>query len=75
VIILSITLATLLVLSIIATSLAIKLLKKAQSIADTAQLTADNVEEFTEQLKSAGKITAIGSALGQLFEIIKKGRK
>lgn len=75
VIILSITLAVFLVLAIIATSLFIKLLKQAQSITDTAQQTIDNVEEFTSQLKSAGKVTAVGSAVAQVVDIFKKGRK
>jgi K+-sensing histidine kinase KdpD len=75
VIILSITLAVFLVLAIIATTLIIKLLKQAQSITDTAQQTLDNVEEFTSQLKSAGKVTAVGSAIAQVVDIFKKGRK
>jgi hypothetical protein len=75
VIILSITLAVLLVLSIIAMSLIIKLLKKAQVISEVAQQTVDNVEEFTSQLKSAGKVTAVGSVVAQVLDIFKKGRK
>jgi K+-sensing histidine kinase KdpD len=75
VIILSITLAVFLTLAIIATSLIIKLLKQAQEITATAQQTVDNVEEFTSQLKSAGKVTAVGSAVAQVIDIFKKGRK
>ncbi len=75
VIILSITLAIFLILAIIATSLIIKILKQAQEISETAKLTVENVEEFTAQLKSAGKVTAIGSAIAQVVDIFKKGRK
>jgi hypothetical protein len=75
VIILSITLAVLLVLSIVAMSLIIKLLKKAEAISEVAHQTVDNVEEFTSQLRSAGKVTAVGSAIAQVLDIFKKGRK
>lgn len=75
VIVLSITLAIFLVVAIIATSLFIKVLKQAQVITDTAQQTVENVEEFTSQLKSAGKVTAVGSAVAQVVDIFKKGRK
>lgn len=75
VIILSITLIVFLVLSIIAVSLCIKLLKKAQIISEAAHKTVDNVEEFTAQLKSAGKVTAVGSVVAQVLDIFKKGRK
>lgn len=79
VIILSVTLAIFLILSIIAASLLIKLLKQARTISETAQQTADNIHEFTVQLKSAGKnaskFTAVGSAIAQVIDIIKKGRK
>jgi hypothetical protein len=75
VIILSITLAVFLILGIIAITIIIKILKKADIMADTAQQTINNVEEFTEQLRSAGKVTAVGSVIGQLVEIFKKGRK
>lgn len=75
VIILSITLAIFLTLSIIATSILIKILKKANMMADIAQETMHNFEEFTVQLKSAGKITAVGSVINQVFDLFKKGRK
>jgi ABC-type Na+ efflux pump permease subunit len=75
VIILSITLAVLLILSIIAMSMIIKLLKKAEAISEVAHQTVDNVEEFTAQLKSAGKVSAVGSVVAQVIEIFKKGRK
>lgn len=75
VIILSITLAIFLILAIIATSLFIQILKKAKNVADTAQNAADNVQEFTSQLKNAGKMTAAGSAISQVVNIFKKGRK
>lgn len=53
VIILSITLAIFLILAIIASTLAIKLLKKANRIADSAEVVAGNVESFSTSLKNA----------------------
>jgi K+-sensing histidine kinase KdpD len=75
VIILSIALAIFLIVSIIAISLFIQILKKIRSISDTAQQTADNVVQFSENLKNAGKVTAVGSAVSQVLDIFKKGRK
>jgi len=75
VIILSITLAVFLILAIIATSIIIKLLKKVDAITDVAHQTVQNVEQFTEQLKSAGKVTAVGSVIAQFVDVFKKGRK
>jgi predicted PurR-regulated permease PerM len=75
VIILSIALAIFLIVAIIATTLFIQILKRIRSISDTTQLTVNNLEEFTSQLRSAGKVTAIGSAMAQVFDIFKKGRK
>ena len=75
IIILSITLAIFLFLAIIAASLFIKLLKQAQVISKTAQQTMENVEEFTNQLKNAGKISTIGTAFSQVVDLFKKGRK
>lgn len=75
VIILSIALTIFLIVAIIATSLFIQILKRIRSISDTAQQTADNVEEFSAQLKSAGKVTAVGSVIAQVFDVFKKGRK
>jgi len=75
VIILSIALATFLIVAIIAISLIIQILKKIRSISDTAQQTVENVEEFSAKLKSAGKVTAVGSAVAQVLDIFKKGRK
>ena len=75
VIILSVALVIFLIVSIIAVSLFIQILKKIRSISDTAQQTADNVVQFSENLKSAGKVTAVGSAVAQVLDIFKKGRK
>lgn len=75
VIILSIALATFLIVAIVATSLFIQILKKIRSISDTAQQTADNVEEFSAKLRSAGKVTAVGSVIAQVLDVFKKGRK
>ncbi len=75
VIILSVTLVVFLIVAIVATSLFIQILKKIRSITDSAQLTVNNIEEFTDQLRQAGKVTAVGSVIGQVFELFKKGRK
>ena len=53
VIILSVTLAIFLVLAIIATSLTIRLLRKANRVADSAESVANDIEEFSTQLKQA----------------------
>jgi hypothetical protein len=68
-------LAIFLILAIIATSLIIKLLKQAQILSETAQQTANNIQEFTLKLKSAGKFAAVGSVITQVFNIFNKGRK
>lgn len=65
VIILSITLAIFLILAIVATSLIIHFLKKANAIADKAELVANDVEAFSSSLKSAaGPAAAIRVLMG-----------
>jgi K+-sensing histidine kinase KdpD len=75
VIILSVTLAVFLTLAIIATVMIIQILKKVKIVSESAQHTAENVEEFTSNLKNAGKVTAVGSAVNQVINIFKKGSK
>ena len=53
VIILSVTLAIFLVLAIIATSLMIRLLRKANNVADSAESVVNNIESFSSSLKDA----------------------
>lgn len=75
VIILSVTLAIFLVVNIIALVLFIQILKRVRAISDTAQETAENFQQFSAQLSNAGKLTAVGSAISQVVDIFKKGRK
>ncbi len=65
VIILSITLAIFLVLAIIATSLIIRLLRKADRIADSAESVASDIEAFSTSLKeAAGPAAALRVIMG-----------
>lgn len=72
VIILSVTLAVFLILAIIATSIAIKVLKKIHIAADSAKAVADNVEAITGSVKHVANGTAVISAITMLFEKFKK---
>lgn len=65
VIILSVTLAIFLVLAIIATSLTIRLLRKANRVADSAESVASDIEAFSTQLKqAAGPAAALRVIMG-----------
>lgn len=65
VIILSITLAIFLVLAIILSVLGIKFMKKANRVADSAEVVADNVETFSTSLRNAaGPAAALRIILG-----------
>jgi hypothetical protein len=78
VIILSVTLAVFLVLSIIATVLFIKLLKKLRQITDTAQAAVENVEHLASSLQAAASSSVVGGLLTKVFDRFKssgKGRK
>ncbi len=67
VIILSVTLAIFLVLAIIATSLIIHFMKKANSIADKAEAVATDVESFSASLKNAaGPAAAMRVMMGAI---------
>ena len=75
VIILAVALAVSLLVWIIVGTLAIQVLKRLRTASDTAQQAVENVEEFTEQLKNAGKMSTVGSAVAQISKIFKgKGR-
>lgn len=69
VIILSVTLAVFLVLAIILSILGIKFMKKANRVADSAEVVADNVETFSTSLRNASGPAAVmrvivGAAMG-----------
>ena len=65
VIILSITLAIFLVLAIIATSLTIRLLRKANNVADSAENVVNQIESFSTSLKqAAGPAAALRVIVG-----------
>ena len=53
VIVLAVTLAIFLILAIILSVLAIKFMKKANKVADSAEITAGNIENFSTSLKNA----------------------
>ncbi len=75
VITLSIALAVSLIVWIVVGVLIVQVVKRLRAISDTAQHAAENVEEFTEQLKKAGKMSAAGSAFNQIAKLFKgKGR-
>lgn len=71
VIVLSIALAISLIVWVVVGVLVAQILKRLRSITDTAKHAADNVEEFTEQLKKAGKMSAAGSAFNQIAKLFK----
>ena len=74
VIILSVTLAVFLILGIWALILTVQVLKKIKEVSENARHAAENVEEFTEQMKKAGRATAAGSLFAQVANAF-KGRK
>ena len=75
VIILSVTLAVFLLLGIIAMALSIQVLRRLRSLSESAQHAADNIEQFSEQLKAAGKASIIGSIASQIKNVFSKGGK
>ncbi len=74
VIILSIALTVSLIVWITAGVLIIKVMKKIKVASDTALHAVDNVQEFTSQLKNAGRATVVGSFIKQATNIF-KGKK
>lgn len=75
VIILSIALAISLVVWIVVGALVAQVLRRLKAITDTAQHAADNVEQFTEQLKTAGKMSTAGNAFAQIAKLFKGKEK
>lgn len=71
VIVLSIAFGISILVWIIVGALVIQVLKKLRAISNTAQHTVDNVEQFTEHLKSAGKASAVGSVVQQITKVFK----
>jgi len=75
VIILSVALAFSLIIWITVGVLLAQLVKRLKTATDSAQHAVENVEQFTSQLKNAGRATAIGSIIAQVKKALKgKGR-
>lgn len=74
VIILSIALSISIIIWIIVGIFIVQILKKLKAASESAVAAVENVEELTSQLKNAGRATAVGSVIGQLFKVF-KGRK
>ena len=52
----------------------IQVLKRLKSASDTAKTAAENVEEFTSQLKNFGKLSTVGNVITQITKAF-KGKK
>ena len=75
VIILSVALAISLIVWITVGVLVVRVLKRLQAVTDSAQHAADNVQEFTEQLKSAGKMSMATNTFSQIAKLFRgKGK-
>ena len=72
VIILATALALSIIVWIVVGVLTIQVMKRVRAATDTAQHAVENVEEFTEQLKNAGKVSTVGSAVAQITKLFKK---
>jgi predicted PurR-regulated permease PerM len=68
---LSIALAVSVIVWIVVGVLVVQIMRRLRTLTDSAQHAADNVQEFTEQLKKAGKMSAAGSAIAQITKIFK----
>lgn len=64
--------AIMLIVSIVVGVLILQVLRKVKAMSDSAQAAVHNVEEFTEQLKGMGKISAVGSIAKEVITLIKK---
>jgi len=49
----------------------VQVLKRLKSASDTAKAAAENVEDFTSQLKNVGKLSAVGTIIGQITKAFK----
>jgi hypothetical protein len=74
VIILSVALATSLIVWIVIGVLIMQIVKKVKAASDTAQSAVENVEAFTAQLKNVGRAKAVGSIIKQVTKAF-KGKK
>lgn len=74
VIFLSCALGVSLIVWIVAGLMIIKVLQKLKLASENARQAAENVEEFTSQLKNAGKATAVGTVVHQITNLF-RGRK
>lgn len=75
VIMLSVALFMFIALGVWALVLLVQVLKKVKTTTETARHAAEKVEEFTANLKSAGKLTALGTTITQIVKIFNKGGK
>lgn len=71
VIILSISLAISIIVWIVVGVLVAKILKSVKAASEVARQAVDNVEEFTQQLRNAGKVTSFGTAVNQITKLFK----
>jgi len=74
-IIVSTAFAISLVVWIVVGVLIIQVVKKLKEATDVAQNAVENVEQFTTQLKNAGRATAVGSLIKQVTSIFKDSKK
>lgn len=74
VIILSATLAILLVLLIVATTYVIKILRNVRDITEKAQNVADRVDNMSSYLEKGMGPVAFGQTLANMFSSFNKGR-
>jgi hypothetical protein len=75
VVLLSITLLFSLLIWLFVGVVVLQIVRKVKEASTTAQHAVENVEEFTEQLKGAGKATAVGSTFAQILNVLRKGKK
>jgi len=75
VIILSVALGISLFVWIFVGVLVAQFIKRIKSATDSAQHAVENVESFTEQMKHAGRATAIGSIISQVTKAFKGNKK
>ncbi|MDO8265910.1 MAG: hypothetical protein Q7T41_03130 [Candidatus Saccharibacteria bacterium] len=74
VIILSVALGVSILIWIIVGVFVVQILKKLKTASESAVAAVENVEELTSQLRNAGRATAAGSVISQVFKLF-KGRK
>ncbi len=75
VIILSVAFGISLIVWIYVGVLIAQLIKRIKTATDSAQHAVENVEAFTEQMKKAGRATAVGSIISQVTNAFKGKKK